>query len=580
EKVLNEKKGSSQSDRSLNDDKNLSRDLKKDQTNKNEPVGKSPTTKNEKLETVEARQPKQITEKSEKTNASPEPVAAQKVQSADESSEAATREKVMATFLDRMQSQLGIEPEQFVEAFSQLEISDLALPPEETVGKVIESLDLDEAQKLVAENLYSEMLVMSAAANMSQYLKDNSQTANLEVLSPEQASKKQLQKNIDQMNTQFFVNNKQPKEATEVSGRAQKAMGIQAYAAKDFGAQAPGLAQDSNLALNSANPALNAMGSQNAPLTNAFSKANQIDLSALGLEDVPLDAETESAIADLQLQLSEMGIQAPSDQAALPDLALDNSGYVAKEMNVDMKASAAAAGLAAASPEIQSLEKSNSTEFGFGSSSSNSEDSSGKEGSVDQNDPSAFSLDGAQKLAKNQPQFNVQAPKASAVEAQGNIQEIISQAQFLAKKGGGEMNVQMSPEGMGDLKLKVAIVDGQVSVEMITSNNEAKKLIEKGMGELKASLAGHKLNIDQIRIDAAPEASNQMNQNNGQDANRQYQQRFLQDFRDNNNGHRREFFDIGTAAVPGSQLRDRASNASYDPSARKKASSRRLDVVA
>jgi flagellar hook-length control protein FliK len=548
--VLDEKQKPPSSDSSIKKEKDLSRS----------------TNKNEKLDTRDTREVASKNtspvNKGEKSEAAAEPDVTQKAQSADEkATEAATREKVMTQFLTRMQSELGIAPEQFVEAFSQLEITDLALPPEETIEKVIANLNLDEGQKLVAEDMYSEMLAMSAAANMSQYLKDNSQGAKLEILTPEQASKKQLQSNINDMSSQFFVNN-QPQQPKEVS-QIKKAIGYQAYAPKDI--SSGGFATDMATQMPKLDGAAGAVNPAQVSSNNSG-----IDLSNLSFEDMPLDPETENAIAALQNKIGEMSLQAPTDAAVPTDLALDK-GFVAKEITVNMNTAPLAG---AASGEIKALGQAGAADLGF----SDSNDSSRGDAEMD---PSAFSIDGAQKTGKaGQPQFAIQTPKATTAEVQGNIQEIISQAQFLAKKGGGEMSVQMSPEGMGDLKLKVAVVDGQVSVEMVTANSEAKKLIEKGMSDLKASLASQNLSIDQIRVDSPSETSKHMDQNAGQDsANRQYQQKFLQDFRDNNSGFRREFFDVGTAAVPGSQTSDRASNTVYDPAASKK-SSRRLDVVA
>ncbi len=47
------------------------------------------------------------------------------------------------------------------------------------------------------------------------------------------------------------------------------------------------------------------------------------------------------------------------------------------------------------------------------------------------------------------------------------------------------MKVKLSPEGMGDVSIKVKMVNGQVNIEMVTSNDEAKKILEIGLGEMK-----------------------------------------------------------------------------------------------
>src|SRR5262245_47066765 len=98
-----------------------------------------------------------------------------------------------------MQAQLGVQPEDVVGAFSKLELSDLAAPPEDTVEKVIGALNLSEPDKQKATGFYNEMLAMSAAASMSQYLQNNSQTAQLEVLNPKEAQRRELDKSLAAM---------------------------------------------------------------------------------------------------------------------------------------------------------------------------------------------------------------------------------------------------------------------------------------------------------------------------------------------------------------------------------------------
>ena len=471
------------------------------------------------------------------------------------------REKIMNHFLQKLQAELGVTPEQFVEAFSKLEVTDLALPAENTIEKVIAHLNLNESQKEVAEGLYSEMLVLTAAVNMSQYLQKSEKTAQVEVLTPEQAAKKQLNKNISEMSTQFF-NGPKPAEVEATQKATQKALGQQTYSA---------LYRQGKVGAESAMAQKPAAHSMSEAVQSAPQFSESIDFSALGLEPTEnLDPQTEEMIQNLQQKMSEMTVQAP-DAAEASNLTVDgaddiNQLFSKSTSTADMttvpslNSSAPLAGLGEASDGQESLSQDSSSSF-------------------DQNLVAGQDRVQNQKIESSQ--FVVQAPKPTGTEVQNNIQELISQAQFLAQKGGGEMKVQMTPEGMGQINLKVSVVEGQVNVEMVASNGEAKKLLEKGMDELKANLASQKLNVDQIKIESSSEASNQMNRQPGQEsAERQFQQRFLQDFRDNNNGFRRSFFDVGSPRVPGSQLSDRNDNTTYDPTARKKAAARRLDLVA
>lgn len=84
---------------------------------------------------------------------------------------------------------------------------------------------------------------------------------------------------------------------------------------------------------------------------------------------------------------------------------------------------------------------------------------------------------------------------------EANVSEIMNQAQYLVKKGGGEVNVKMNPEGLGNVHLKVIMQDGKLNVEMQTQNKDVKKLIEDSITDLKSGLAAHRISLDNVKID-------------------------------------------------------------------------------
>jgi flagellar hook-length control protein FliK len=121
-------------------------------------------------------------------------------------------------------------------------------------------------------------------------------------------------------------------------------------------------------------------------------------------------------------------------------------------------------------------------------------------------------------------------------ENETNIRQLMNQAQYLIKKGGGEVKVQMSPEGMGPIHLKVALQDGKVNVQMSATTDEAKKTIESSLADLKTSLAAHKLSVDHVKVDVVNNTStdtatqNQMNNHAGRDNARQFWNQFNDNF--------------------------------------------------
>jgi flagellar hook-length control protein FliK len=95
---------------------------------------------------------------------------------------------------------------------------------------------------------------------------------------------------------------------------------------------------------------------------------------------------------------------------------------------------------------------------------------------------------------------------------EANINDVMNQAQYLVKKGGGEVTVKMSPEGMGEVHLKVMLQDGKLNIEMQTQDKNVKKLIEESLSDLKSGLAAHRLSLEHVKVDTvnATNADNNM----------------------------------------------------------------------
>lgn len=91
---------------------------------------------------------------------------------------------------------------------------------------------------------------------------------------------------------------------------------------------------------------------------------------------------------------------------------------------------------------------------------------------------------------------------------EANINELMNQAQYLVKKGGGEVTVKMSPEGMGEVQLKVQLLNGKLSVEMQTQDRDVKKMVEDSLSDLKSGLAAHRISLEHVKINNTVAATN------------------------------------------------------------------------
>ncbi len=177
----------------------------------------------------------------------------------------------------------------------------------------------------------------------------------------------------------------------------------------------------------------------------------------------------------------------------------------------------------------------------------------------------------------------------SPKDEEANVKELMRQAQLIVKKGGGEMKLEMSPEGMGKVHLKVGVENGQVSVQMLAESDAAKKMLENNLGDLRASLVAHKLHVDQLKVDTKVEAntdvSKQMDQQMRGDANREQGRQaardFMSEFRDDREGFRQGFFSDPRGRGYARQVRsDVKPDAVSTLSARKMSAASRLNLVA
>jgi flagellar hook-length control protein FliK len=177
---------------------------------------------------------------------------------------------------------------------------------------------------------------------------------------------------------------------------------------------------------------------------------------------------------------------------------------------------------------------------------------------------------------------------ANTSEQRSNGPELMRQAQLLVNQGGGEMKMQLRPEGLGEVHLKVKVENGQVQIQMLTESDSAKKAIEGSLDELRSGLAQSKLHVDAMKIevgtDLAKQRFEQQQQEAQRDQARQMAQNFMGQFREGRQGFHQSLGEnrgwreyrpnrIADAPTPDAVV-------SASASARSASSSRRLDLVA
>ncbi len=92
------------------------------------------------------------------------------------------------------------------------------------------------------------------------------------------------------------------------------------------------------------------------------------------------------------------------------------------------------------------------------------------------------------------------AQQSQATEQTFDLEQIMSKVNF-RDDGSREVEMQLYPEHLGKLKMKIRQDGSEMAVEMVVSNPEAKQLVEANMAELRSRfLNQEETNIDQLKV--------------------------------------------------------------------------------
>lgn len=454
-----------------------------------------------------------------------------------------SKKLALQSFMRRMKEELGVDPGRIVKAFSSLSMEELTRPPEENVAKIIQSLGLNEQQQQIARNIFNDMLKQTASQSMADYLKSSGKDLSLNVMTEKEMKQQKMKDALESMNSKFFMKGAYQRQPETLS--------------------------DDNSLLKASTLAAGTAGSQ---LAEASVASSATAAPAVAAPIMPMQAADPSALQALTKEMSEVS---PKEAADLQEqlksiLAQENSINTAAKPNVietPLMAGAAATGsMTMLAGEDKDFEEHTSDE---GSFSDLDRMLNVQQQSLNHTDKKDVSFAAT---------VNPQVQTADSA----NIKELIDQAQYLARRGGGEMKIKLNDEGMGEVTMKVAVSGGQLQVQMVTESNETKKMIERGLGELKATLASHQLNVDQIKVDSTQTSLEKQMAQHQEEQQRQSARQFMENFRQDSSAWKRNFYDIPTARSYRSQ-RDDATQPGVPTqvmSAREKATSKRLNLVA
>lgn len=503
----------------------------------------------------------------------------------DEAINSLTKRVVWNDFLRKMKDELGVSADDVLNAFTSLSEEDLAKPPTETVDKVVMALGLDGQQAAMAKKYFSELIQKTHPKSLGEELASSEKQISLTLMSQRELDRKNTQKSVDRMQESFFMKGAYSRPQAPTSPPAVATAGGSAAALNmpTMASSTPSTAMPSAPSAGSSQPIseseyqdMEMPTAAPVPAENRSAKkindaVSQMQLAANTEKEVKT-ADVDSLVkkfttgqaqSAMTQQASAAAVtMAPAEPTVVPQMvAAPAAESSANQAQAAMNAILAKAMKGGAQPDSSSSEDNdNSTDASYlGATLAHD---NGRLGQTQA--PSEF-----------QSQLAAQGPNAQPMA----VPDLVQNAKVMVRDGGGEMKVTLKPEGLGEVAMKVSVHEGKVNVQMITESDEAKKLIERQLGELKTSLTGQNLHVDMIKVDTATNLGKQMEQQY-QDAQRQMAQQTLEQFRQDHQGWRRSFFE-----VPGAKVYKDQSEAPRDvrgPSASsaRRNSNRRLDLVA
>ncbi len=486
---------------------------------------------------------------------------------------ATVRQKAIQEFMDSFESEFEISPTRLVEAMAQLDDSELLKSPEATAEAVIAELGLDESQEQKAQAMYASLLTqlqrLPPEVKAPAFQAGGGAGIHNMQLRFEAAQDKQnvMGASVDQLNKKFWMNS-QSQASPEMMSPMEESLPDRMLG-KELATES--LGADAELPLRTVDkfadkfpelpPHLKGQMKETAsPALLAALAAKKAEMAQAAQGQAPQENLHESA--GLLKEFSQ-ALQAPKE--IVPDAAGKVSMLNAQE--------ATSGNLLAEQMPTDSFMQNSNENMQQGAQQGGEKDLAQEKLLAKANEFKA--MGGFESVLQGNP-IKAESMNLNAVtgapglaanasnsgENQASVQQLMNQAQYLIKKGGGEVKVEMTPEGMGKVHLKVMVQDGKVNLQMAAETQDAKKTIESSLAELKTSLAAHKLSVENVKVDVVnatstdTAANNQSNMNgqNQRDQTRQFWNQFNENF--GNQGRRESFAEMSHLKGYGQKRRD------------------------
>ena len=125
-------------------------------------------------------------------------------------------------------------------------------------------------------------------------------------------------------------------------------------------------------------------------------------------------------------------------------------------------------------------------------------------------EPQVLSVAPTQPAVTNGPSGQVFAPsEIIAMNKEELFTQIVEQAKVIVNNGGSEMEVNLKPEHLGKLQLKVTIENDVVTAKFVAESQQVKEIIESNLSQLKRDLQTNGMQVDTILVSVGNQQGNE-----------------------------------------------------------------------
>jgi flagellar hook-length control protein FliK len=477
-------------------------------------------------------------------------------------------QKPIFKFMDSMESELGVGPERLLAAMASLNDTELNQSPEHTQGQFVENLELPPVQHQRATELYSGMLDELGEIEMQHKVAGGDKVLNLEVLSPEEMHLRHRDDGITKMQDNFFVKHQLPTRNQDIMQPMTERLQSELPQGR---AEATQTQEKPFFMPTQTNPMQAAQSEKGA-------EASRFTPGLMGMESVtPKTMASEVSTPNYGSTEQTISQLANYQKSMQQESGLANQGY--SEQFTGQSQQTISGQAQSATQEMEELLAKMTA--GDGMDTAMAEEVDGEENTL-KNDRFMGQLSKGETVKSFQVNSKVIDQPIGKAEETANANEVIERAQLFIKRGGGEMKIRMHPEELGQVELKVDVRNGDVNVQMVTETAEAKRILERGLNELRMNLGQQKLNVDMVKVDVSDQMDTNDSHKQDFSESRDQARSFMNAFRQEQEDLRQGFFQVpGFESRSGisSKVRDMQPQ-DLDEPRRPQDGQRKLDLVA